>query len=64
MEDFYMSKIWDVFALKANEDLTNKEKQDKIKDILSLMKKDVQDFTKVDFKKQCIDTITISLNNL
>lgn len=29
MEDFYMAQIWDVFSLKVNESLTNKEKQDK-----------------------------------
>ncbi len=64
MEDFYMAQIWDVFSLKVNESLTNKEKQDKIKAILSLMKKDAQDFTKLSFKKECINTITKSLNDL
>lgn len=64
MEQHYMSMIWQVFALKENQNLTNKEKQDKIVEILSLMKKDVQDFTKSEFKKQCAKAVESALNGL
>jgi len=59
-----MSMIWHTLGAKENQDLTVKEKQDKIEEILSLMKKDVQDFTKSQFKKQCIKAVEGSLNAL
>jgi hypothetical protein len=64
MEQHYMSMIWKVIGAKENQNLTVKEQQDKIVEILSLMKKDVQDFTKNDFKKQCVKAIEVSLNAL
>ncbi len=59
-----MSMIWKVFGLKENQNLTVKEQQDKIIEILSLMKKDVEAFTKIEFKKQCVKTVENSLNAL
>ena len=64
MEQHYMSMIWQVFGLKENQNLTTKEQQDKIVEILSLMKKDVQDFTKSEFKKQCVKAVESALNGL
>ena len=57
-----MSMIWQVFGLKENQNLTTKEQQDKIVEILSLMKKDVQDFTKSEFKKKCVKVVEAALN--
>jgi hypothetical protein len=64
MEQHYMLMIWKVIGAKENQNLTVKEQQDKIVEILSLMKKDVQDFTKNDFKKQCVKAVEASLNAL
>lgn len=64
MEQHYMSMIWKVIGSKENQNLTTKEQQDKIIEILSLMKEDVKSFTKVEFKKQCIKVVQDSLNEL
>lgn len=64
MEQHYMLMIWKVIGAKENQNLTVKEQQDKIVEILSSMKKDVQDFTKDEFKKQCVKAIESSLNTL
>lgn len=59
-----MAEIWRVISLKENQTLTVKEQQDKIVEILALMKKDVQEFTKVEFKKQCIKAVDVALIGL
>jgi len=64
MEKHYMSLIWSVFGLKEYEHLSNEEKQDKIVDILSCMKKDAQDFERTKFKKECIKAVADSVNCL
>lgn len=64
MEQHYMAEIWRVISLKENQTLTVKEQQDKIVEILALMKKDVQEFTKVEFKKQCIKAVDVALIGL
>jgi len=64
MEEHYMIKIWEIFSLKQNENLSNKEQQNKIVEILSQMKEDVKTFTKSDLKKQVIKNVSEAINNL
>lgn len=64
MEQHYMAMIWQIFGRKENQNLTVKEQQDKIVEILSSMKKDVQDFTRSEFKKQCVKIVESALNGL
>lgn len=64
MEQHYMSMIWRIIGLKENQSLTTKEQQEKIVEILSQMKKDVQEFTKAEFKKQCINVIQTCLETI
>lgn len=64
MEQHYLMLIWQVFGLKKNENLSNEEKQKMILEILSSMKKMVEDSTKSKLKKDFIKTVTDSLNNL
>lgn len=59
-----MIMIWDVIGSIENQNLTVKEQQDKIVNILSEMKKDVHSFTKTEFKKQCVMAVQNSLNAL
>ena len=55
-----MAKIWHAI----NEKLTEKQKQEKIEQILSEMKTFVQDSTKREFKNQVIKSIGNTLNEL
>jgi hypothetical protein len=64
MEEYYMIKIWQVIGLKENQNLTVKEQQDKITNILSDMKKDAETSAKRALKKEFIKTVSISLNAL
>lgn len=59
-----MSMIWHVIGAEENQKLTPKEQQDKIVEILTLMKKDVQTSTKFEVKKQCIKIVSDSLNSI
>ena len=59
-----MIKIWQVIGLKENQNLTVKEQQDKITNILSDMKKDAETSAKRALKKEFIKTVSISLNAL
>lgn len=61
MEQHYMSLIWEVIALKENEQLTTAEKQAKIVEILSTMKKDVEGLTRYQFKRQCLKVVEEAL---
>ena len=60
MEKHFMGLIW--HAMHAN--LTAKEQQEKIEQILSEMKTFVQDSTKREFKNQVIKSIGNTLNEL
>jgi len=64
MEEHYMIKIWEIFALKTNENLSPKEQQNKIVEILSQMKEDIKTFTKSDLKKQVIKNVSEAISNL
>ena len=64
MEEQYMLLIWNVFSLKVNENLTNKEKQDKIIKILSSMKEEAKDSARVLFKRECLKEIQTTLDNM
>jgi hypothetical protein len=64
MEQHYMSLIWDAISLKENENLTVKQQQDKIVTILSKFKKEVEEYTKHNLKKQCIKAIEKTLLDL
>lgn len=64
MEQHYMIMIWNVIGSKENQNLTVKEQQDKIIDVLSEMKKHVQSFTKTEYKKQFVKAVEESLKNL
>ena len=54
--------IWHVVGAKENEALTNSQKQDKIVEILSSMKKEAFEIQKQSLKKQCIKAATDSIN--
>lgn len=47
MEEEYMLQIYNVFALKTNQDLTVKEQQNKIVEILRKMRKETEDWQKI-----------------
>ena len=64
MEEFYMIKIWEVIASKENQNLTPKEQQDKILEILSIMKNGVEKSAKRTFKKEFIKVLGDSLKAL
>lgn len=64
MEQHYMTMIWHVVGAKENEALTNSQKQDKIVEILSSMKKEAFEIQKQSLKKQCIKAATDSINAL
>lgn len=64
MEEYYMAKIWNVISFKKNQNLTNKQQQDKIIEILETMKSDIETSAKKRFKQEVIDIIGNSLNAL
>lgn len=64
MEQHYLSLIWAVIALKENEQLTTAEKQAKIVEVLSAMKKDVEGFTRTQFKRQCLKVVEEALSSI
>lgn len=61
MEQHYMSLIWEVIALKENEQLTTAEKQAKIVEILSTMKNDVEGLKRYQFKRECLKVVEEAL---
>lgn len=64
MKEHYMGLIWGVIGKKENQRLSVKEQQDKIVEILTLMEKDVKDFTKAELKQKYTKAIQNALKEV
>ena len=58
------SKIFNVFALKVNSDLSPEQQQVKILEVLSDFKKEVEMATKEKFKKNVLKEVEKTLSSL